>query len=489
MADKSFEQQIKEQLADLRMLPDAAVWVDVAAALHKERKRRWLIWLFLLLAGCGGASFWAYYQFNKPGQQLSTTGKQTAIVTKERPAEKQTAPVEAIPGDKKVKVEKNKTERPLSAVKASHGKTDHVQSGMVTVGKMNTLSERPIVTVVNDPLAGKYDHTARTGQTPATADTPAINKIPVDQSYSVTAPTVTPSGIDTTALSVNNETNKPGSVGYVKETQASGITFHSGDTMQPVVTKIKKNKWEWDLGVNTGTSGIRRSMGLSIFNDKYASDAASSTAPGNVLGNPAQSQSQYKTPAINDAFSFSVNLQAKKQAGKKHSIGVSLGYGLYQSTIDIGSRVDSTLFISSYGVYNSNGLYYRNTNTGSYTNRYHFLQAAVDLYTPFRLFKTVSLRWQLGTGLNVLISGNGLHYSNDNNLLFSNRSLLRTLQADVSTGLDVAIGKQPFLYIGPQWQYFISNLSRQTGANQHFLRSAVKLTIVLPKNKKIKMQR
>ena len=49
MSDKSFEQQVKEELSDLRIKPNAAVWESVSASLQKERKRRWAIWLLVLL--------------------------------------------------------------------------------------------------------------------------------------------------------------------------------------------------------------------------------------------------------------------------------------------------------------------------------------------------------------------------------------------------------------------------------------------------------
>ncbi len=58
MSDKSFEQQVREELSDLRMKPNAAVWESVAASLQKERKRRWALWMVVLLTAIAGATFW-----------------------------------------------------------------------------------------------------------------------------------------------------------------------------------------------------------------------------------------------------------------------------------------------------------------------------------------------------------------------------------------------------------------------------------------------
>jgi hypothetical protein len=70
MADKSFEQRVKEELGSLKMRPDGEVWVKVEAALHKEKKRRWLVWLFLF-AALSGASVWGYLKFE--GKEQSTS--------------------------------------------------------------------------------------------------------------------------------------------------------------------------------------------------------------------------------------------------------------------------------------------------------------------------------------------------------------------------------------------------------------------------------
>ncbi|MEK7200345.1 MAG: hypothetical protein AAB212_10580, partial [Bacteroidota bacterium] len=104
------------------------------------------------------------------------------------------------------------------------------------------------------------------------------------------------------------------------------------------------------------------------------------------------------------------------------------------------------------------------------------------------LFKNVSLRWQLGTGFKVLFATNGLNYDAVSGSLLRNSKLMRTVHTYFSTGIDMAIGKRPFLYIGPHWQYFVSNLSKKEQTNQYFSLSAVKITFIIPQ-KKIKMQR
>ncbi|GAC1532256.1 MAG: hypothetical protein NVS3B15_12320 [Sediminibacterium sp.] len=188
---------------------------------------------------------------------------------------------------------------------------------------------------------------------------------------------------------------------------------------------------------------------------------------------------------MRDAFSFGLALQASKQLSRKHSVGISLGYGLYQTRTSVGKRVDSSLiFGNQANSYTVNGPYFNNSNSTDYINHYHFIQADLDLQTRFRLFRVVSLRWQLGAGAAVLVASNGLHYSSSNNVSYKDRSLLTTLQTNISTGFDIGIGKQPLLYIGPQWKYFVSHLSKQPGEDQHLVQAALRVSFVFPPKKK-----
>ncbi len=83
MADKrSFEEQVREQLADINIQPEAGVWENVGNALKQDRKRRWMIW-FLLLAGVAGAASYGVYralELPQPAMQANTTAIKNEIV-------------------------------------------------------------------------------------------------------------------------------------------------------------------------------------------------------------------------------------------------------------------------------------------------------------------------------------------------------------------------------------------------------------------------
>jgi len=462
MADRSFEQQVKAQLADFRMKPDAAVWLDVAAALHKERKRHWLIWLFLLLAGCSGASFWAYYQFHQPEQQETVSVTKTTMPAEQLSKGKNTATVTK-------KIQTTKPIQPLVSKKIPFiNKTEKKrQPTMATEKDKKTLPAQSMAKMVND-LVVNSKKIVLPGQLEVNIDTPNAGKTTVIEKPVGAEKAITIQNNDTVFVTNKQEPSE--------QEMLPKLPRIESDTLVTTTKKKKINKWQWNIAVDAGSSVVRRSLGNATV--VYA-NTNPSTLTGNTIG-----QSSNTTPVIKDAFSFGVQLQATKQISKKHSIGLSVGYSLLQTGTSVGRRVDSTVFFSAISSNNTNGYYYYSKDSVKYTNQYHFLRAGVDLYTPFRLFKTVQMRWQLGTGLDIMIVTNGLNYDANSGRLFRNSAVMTTLQTHVSTGFDISIGKRPFLYIGPQWQYFISNLSKQTGTDQHLFLSAIKISFILTKNKK-----
>jgi len=259
-------------------------------------------------------------------------------------------------------------------------------------------------------------------------------------------------------------------------------TSVTNDKTITVNKKSRKNKWQWRIAAEAGSGGLRNALSLSVSqNYSYSTvpSSPSSSNPGQIINN---------APAIKDAFSYGIHVEVNKQIGKKHRIGISAGYSLFQTSTNAGKRIDSTFSSSSAawglmgGVYSR--YYYTAGDTIRYISKYHFLQLGADLYTPFKLFRKISLQWQLGTGINILAATNGLHYDPTTGKLFSNNALYAKVQSYVSTGIDFSIGKEPFLYIGPHWQYDLTKLTGQTGYTQHLLLSAVKVSFVLPRKKK-----
>jgi hypothetical protein len=469
MADKSFEQQVQENLAGLRMKPDMAVWFEVERALHKERKRRWLIWLVLLAAG-SAASFWVYENLSpKTPEPEIITITQTKSASGPRIKEK----------DKEITDEKitdTKEVQPFAnnntaiSVEIKKGKIEPASvTSKTNVSKTQVTTQPESITAENNKTVKLY------GQEKIAVVAPAMTEQKKIESAVAGLVAQPVTNIDTPYIPT--EIKRTEEIPPVKND-----SVFTGQ-QQSVVKVNKKNPWQWHINVDAGKSGLR--SGLSVGKkslDMFFAGPGSGNSGNAATGSPFSPTTV--APTVKDAFSFGLQLEATKKIGKKSSLGLSAGYLLMQTKTGVGRRIDSTAYFSLYRVSNSNGYYYSSTDSVNYTNQYHFLQLGANYYIPFRLFKAVSFRWQLGMGLDFLIATNGLHYDAVNGRLFENSSLFTKTQLYTSTGLDLAIGKQPFLYIGPHWLYSVSTLSEQGINSKHLTRFAVQASFVLPKKKK-----
>ncbi|MDB5209475.1 MAG: hypothetical protein JWQ30_302 [Sediminibacterium sp.] len=496
MADKSFEQQVKEELSALRLKPDASVWPIVEAALHKERKRRWLVWLFLL-AGGAGAAFWGYNHFSQDGEtRIAKIPAQIRSSQKEETKEilKTEDTKQAI---SKIQIQK-RTEEPATTSVASgepmknrtglHQTVNHidknipakVQTSHDVLAEKNTqsrvlLKSKDTNQNYDDPKPSSATITTRATDNDISGD----NRKGIEKETPVTKQNTRPK--DSALVSNGNEEKTKQA-----ETPPVTPTLQNEAPAAPATVSTKKNKWQWSIVAEAGSGGLRKSLPVGF---STANDFAVST-PNNSNNNQAFAG---KEPTIKDAPAFGIQLQATKQISKKHRLGISAGYSLLQTRMNVGKRVDSALTSAFNGtaawfstltgsVYSS--YYYNSTDSIAYTSKYHFLRLGADLFTPFRLFKKIDLQWQLGAGINILAATNGLHFDPVTRKLFSNNALYTKTQSYISTGIDLSIGKEPFLYIGPHWQYSLSNLTSQPGGGQHLFLSAVRASFVLPKKKK-----
>ncbi|MES2329100.1 MAG: hypothetical protein V4539_05815 [Bacteroidota bacterium] len=494
MADKSFEQQVKEELSALRMKPDASVWPVVEAALHKERKRRWLIWLFLL-AGGAGASFWGYNHFIQEEEtQTAKIPAQIQSSQKEEPKEiLKTKDTTHIISQIQKRIEepvttsvasgetvKNKTVLRQTVSNVDKNISVKVQTGEDVLAKKNTqsrviLKSKDTNPNNDDPKLSLAPITGKTTNSNFTGD----NKKETEKETPLIKQNT---GSKDSALVSNGNEEKTKQV----ETPIVTPTVQNEAPAAPAVVNTKKNKWQWSIVAEAGSGGLRKSLpiGFSTTNDFAVN------APANSNNNQAFAG---KEPTIKDAPAFGIQLQATRQISKKHRLGISAGYSLLQTRMNVGKRVDSVLINTSNGsaawfasitgpVYSN--YYYTSTDSLAYTSKYHFLRLGADLYTPFRLFKKANLQWQLGVGINILAATNGLHYDPVTRKLFSNNALYTKTQYYMSTGIDLSIGKEPFLYIGPHWQYSLSNLTSEPGGGQHLFLFAIRTSFVIPKKKK-----
>jgi hypothetical protein len=487
MADKSFEQQVKNELSELRMKPAASVWTGVEDALHHERKRRWLLWLFLV-AGIGAASFCGYYYFNNDKQETAGTPVKIQSLPKEE--SKQIAKANEAPVVSETQALKKNGPSTNTVIVPSE-KIEHKPNVFSANRKMpagnktnqDVLADR---NVQSKPVVKPKEENTEAYKAPKTTGETGIEKTTENGVVNNAETGIKKQSSETEQASPIKEPITLSSKTDEKAAETIPATPAASGNESPVaatVVNTKKNKWQWNISVDAGSGGLRDAIKLPTVG--FGRLSAASATPGN--GNPAPLLTV--EPAVKDAFSFSIQLQATKQLGKKHRFGFSAGYSLFQTSMNVGRKIDSSAFFNNtssafYSGLYSSSFYYTNTDSIAYTNKYHFLRLGADLYTPFRLFRKIPLQWQLGAGINILAATNGLHYDPVTKKIFSNNALFAKTQFYMSTGIDVSIGKVPFLYIGPHWQYSFTNMTSKPGDDQHMFLSSVKVSFVLPKKKK-----
>ncbi len=464
MAERSFEELVRDELAGLQLKPDEEIWLNVEAALHTKKERRWIIWLAALLAGCG--SFWLYHQYRQENDnRITQNGKHE--IDKSIPMYQLPAPVlvgkdheKTSVNDKAVMpVQENKRLSNTYLNKTGDRIPDipfHPQPFASPTASKPAVAEKQVQIIVGD-TALKQSGAPVTKTSESTAEIKSLTKVALD------SPVTVAKDYQELPMTIKQDTLVPINSSYIHNTVKAA-------------KKTSKRPWQFYGTIDLGSSGKRGPFAKA--GNVYAQN------PSNITGGAFnQGNAIYKIPSQADAFSFSLGLQANKPVGKKSSVGITLGYGFYQSSIGVGRRVDSASFSSQGGII-ADRFYFISTDSTSYLNKYHFTELAVDLYTQYKLGNALSLRWRIGVGTAVLLAGNALHYDAGSGVLFKNRSLIPTIQMNVSSGADIGIGKAPILYIGPQLTYFLSKSSKQAGSAQHLFRAAIRATVGFAKKKK-----
>lgn len=457
MADRSFEEQVREEMAGLLIRPGAAVWEKLEADLTRKKKRRGLIWF--VFAGLGILLLSAVW-YNM----------------RETPANEEEPLASIVSGKDSASTQKElRIIQPDSSGQITiHDKNNQEQPGIIpdqlpltaTVAKALALTKtikKPILVTANN--TEKSSRETGTGSTIAVADV-LVGKM---DSLTVVINPVTPvhkeDRLDDSVILPTAKTE------LVSDTVKNGIV---------VPTKEKaptKKRWQLSLAVTAGVSGMRKLPGQTLVYQSSISTPSTGGFPG---GN-----NTYKVPSLQDAGSYGIALQADKQLSKRYGMGISIGYETYRSKTSVGKRVDSSLQSSFFSSAADQRFYYISTDSMPYVNRFHFAQATVSGYALYSLGKSLQLRWELGLGLSALLGSNALHYDNGSGVLFTNRSLLRTLQWNLSTGVEFGFGKQPVFFLGPQITWFIqSPFTDQGSDDQHLFRSVLRARMVLGKKRK-----
>lgn len=468
MPNKSFEEQVREELSGLRIKPNDAVWETVAASLQQKRKRRWAIWLLTLLVGLSGASFWLWMDSSQEtvvsAKSVSLDSIQQIRPTTDGSQIKEVTKSSSGLSEEKVLTHKNNTFK------------NKEQSGSISVSANLRVSTKQI-----------KNNTQKESIPPPIA----VNDLTTSASFIHANPTHLISSISTpkqdSVLAIHEVIgiNETASIGQLQYDTASSLSM---DTLKNTPKPKKASQWMWRLAVQGGQSGIRNSLG-SLFSSYRANSLSGFVINNPIPGSPTTGAGSLGSPSklvMKDHFSFGVSFELMRAIGKKKksNIGFQMGYDLYQASSRIGNTNTGTVQFSNVNRANESNVYYGVNDSANYISSYHFLRLGIQYYRSLNWIPKTNIRWYAGLGVNTMLSSNGLHLgiANNNVFYFRNRSLLQSTQLDMTSGIELAFGKQKRLFVAPQLQYMLSNLSKQAGVNQHLFRPTIKLSWQLSKN-------
>jgi hypothetical protein len=183
--------------------------------------------------------------------------------------------------------------------------------------------------------------------------------------------------------------------------------------------------------------------------------------------------------SIRKAPAYNVNFFIQKPVSRNLVLKIDAGFTYLSWKFNVGTRVDSIIFINSPGgggggsgsplpVGTVNGYYRVSTSTNNrYTSKYQLFGLSSSLLWKIAGGRKINLYWESGLSYKRLLGSNMLHYSSSLPGYYKDNSLLAKNQLFFIAGLSFNAGKQ--FYVGPAVNYGLTTvLKNNTGVKKHF---------------------
>jgi len=464
----SFEKQVREKMDELQFVPTEPVWKNIEKQIRTKKDRRrivlWLPFLFLLL---GSGIWWLttrdqYKNFTAAANKKETVKeKDSRPVSGEPQIIKSNAPAIEIPNGKNQSPVENEYQqtiktasfKALSSPKIKKQK-DVLNSLFLPVEPTNRTSDaEKNMTIKEDGGGLNQESEARNTK----ANKP-LQTSPTSQTDSV----------------LHRMDTKKDSIAHYK---IAVVKADSTDAATAGISKKQKlaaSKWQLGVLARAGISGLAKNFG-AFSEEKLLQDAYS--APGNGAPPPV-----YGPSPVENNLSFSAGVVAKKELTKRLSISTGLQYNYYSTNIAVGQmRMDTTVFSSGFS--QSVNRFYLNSanNLNGYKNRYYFISVPVAI--DWKLLRKAPLHLHAGLSVQQLISTNALLFNQGSQIYYTDKKAFNKTQLFSSFALSYAVfnGAKTSLLAGPQLQYGISDLEKNT-SGKHLFSLGVSAQFLFHKN-------
>jgi hypothetical protein len=174
-----------------------------------------------------------------------------------------------------------------------------------------------------------------------------------------------------------------------------------------------------------------------------------------------------KPSNVQNGISFSAGFTAIKPVSNRLSFTTGLQYHYFSNTIKVGQfyRLDTLTGAGSI----TNAFYdNRGSVANDRNNHFHFISIPAGI--QWRLHQRLPLFLETGLSLRYLFATNTVLYDEANNIYYEDKDALRRMQVFTHLGFQYRLlnKKSVALLAGPQFQYSLTGLTLNAGANHLF---------------------
>ncbi len=491
MHENEFEKQMQEKMKELQFSPSDAVWENVDQEINKkEKRRRPLFWLFLFfgLMVLGGGYY--FITNNKSNTIISDNRSSKPIDEKRESSEKNknTPGTEGDNGTENIADNKHSNELAADKQKSEANKNHKAE--------IDKLPEFKAEDAANDNnkisstskagkeklASGKQMNVTRREKELTDHKIPEKNRNEIisdnhkigndvlqkdERTDTSDADSVKPA----TAINVEKKKDVV-AIKPVKTDSLADKKIAKADAKQK-----KSSSWKTGFVLAPGISNVHQ--GLFKSTSVYNASSFTANSPTNNAGGY-----YYQSSDIKSNFSFAAGLTLNKMLSKLVMFSAGINYHYYSTKIFIGDIVDSSINILSP---NSGALvpggYYRNGNSNSYINHYHFIEIPVALDFQLNKSNRFPLIWEAGLSALYLVNTNALHFDPYNGVYYKDNGEFNKMQISAASAFSIGfpVGKNQ-LQVGPQLQYGLSGLlKKSTGNSEHLFSAGLKIAFILNK--------
>lgn len=458
MPESEFDKQVQQEMEGLRLRPSAAVWENVEKELRRKKRRRYIVF-FWLLAGLGLLGYSGYFLTQKGKPTLAeSSGKNKAV---QQPAQSTTIPSapsttnpttdNTNPVDQNIQLKENTTVTATQPATAAPDNSEELNSN-------KTIKKRKVGSV-DQPSAG-INHLTSAGKRKKNNRT----ELPVAES-GIKKDTNTPEAKETESKTTDITAQTPSvtSQDSVKAKADSAVAAAPpAETKAPVVKKQSSSKIKWSLDLGVGGSGPISSPFLIGDPDKsnrtsYDQNGMYSPSPGSPLVTPPINYGgpiYYPRSDIKPGPAFRIGILGEWAISKRSSIVSGLQYQYQSNNTRTGYYMDTSL------VFNNNAAQqvsvrslYQGMQQKTFTNRFHYLQIPVTFQWQVNKGKKIPILLNAGLSAGYLLTTNALVYDSlQGGIYYHDKHAFNRFMFSFNTGLAFRFGNNKAIQwsIGPE---------------------------------------